>query len=375
MTDSKTASSITAIRDIISEARNGRMVILVDSEDDGSVGNLMIPAQMTTPASINFMATVGRGLVSLAITPSHADFFGLSQIDPRGSSSGQERFTVSIEAREGVTTGISANDRARTVAAAIDFTTGRDGLTTPGHVFPIIASAGGVLERARRAEAAVDIAKLAGFNASGVICEILDAEGNVMRLPDIYDLAKEHGLKIGTIRDLVSYRREYDHDVEKVTETDFESRFGGHWRLMVYRNRASGSETLVLVKGQIAASSEPILVRMHQHSYLADSLGAIGNRAGLLEAAMVQIAEAGKGVIVLINKYSSTYYSDTMLARVAGRAPIETTDFRDYGGGAQILAELGLKEIILLSNRHTSSMALVEYGLKIVGVNTIDLPQ
>lgn len=364
---------LATVDEILTEARNGRMLILVDSESEYSSGNLYIPAQLATPDSVNFMARVGRGLVSLAITQGHADHFGLPLLPPRGSTASQERCTVSIEAREGVSTGISAHDRARTIAAALDFSAGRDGLTTPGHVFPIITAPGGVLERARRAEAAVDIAKLTGLTPAGVICEILDKNGTVARLSEIARIADEEGLKIGTIRDLVAYRRENDHDVEKVSETDFESQFGGEWRLLVYRNKASGTETLVLVKGEIGGHGEATLVRMHQHSFLSDSLGEIGGRTGLLEASMREIARVGHGVIVLVNKYSVHYYSETMLARQAGAQPIEMTDYRDYGVGAQILADLGVKEMILLSNRHTSSLALDEYGIIVVGVQNIAL--
>lgn len=365
---------VATVETIIAEARNGRMFILVDSEDEESTGNLVIAAQMTTPESVNFMTKVGKGLVSLAITQALADHLALPLIPARGATANGERCTVSIEAIEGVSTGISAADRARTIAAAIDHSRGRSGLTTPGHVFPVIASAGGVLERARRAEAAVDISKLAGLNPSGVICEILNDDGTVARLEHIRRIAETHQLRVGTIRNLVAYRRENDNEVEKVAETEFESRFGGRWTIMVFRNSASGGETLVLSKGHIASSEEAVLVRMHQHSFLADSLGEIGGRAGQLEASMERIAKAGRGVIVLINKYSPTYYSDTMRTRMAGGAPIEMTDFRDYGGGAQILAELGIKDMILLSNRQTSSLALDAYGLKVVGVEPLRVP-
>lgn len=379
MSENSAASSqlfgpqMASSQEIVVEARNGRMFILIDSDDEEAAGNLVMPAQMTTRASVNFMAQQGKGLVSLAITQEHADHFGLTLIPRRGASASGERCTVSIEARVGVSTGISANDRASTIMAALNYAVGRDGLVTPGHVFPIVASAGGVLERARRAEAAVDIARLAGLNPSGVICEILNDDGMVAGLDYIRSLARQFGLKIGTIRDLVAYRREHDHEIERVSETDFESRFGGNWRIMVFRNRASGVETLALTMGPIDGSDEPVLVRMHQHSFLADSLGEMGGREGLLAASMKAIAEAGCGVIVLINRHSPTYFSDTMLTRIAGGAPIEMADFRDYGGGAQILAELGVRDMILLSNRHTSQFELGVYGLKVVGVRALEV--
>ena len=226
------------------------MFILVDDEDRENEGDLVIPAQMATPDAINFMARHGRGLICLALTKERVDQLGL-RADERGSTApGMETaFTVSIEAREGVTTGICAADRARTIAVAIDAAKGPDAIVSPGHVFPLVARAGGVLVRAGHTEAAVDVSRLAGLNPSGVICEIMREDGTMARLDDLIDFAQLHGLKIGTIRDLIAYRLKKDHMVEQVAETRFTAAAGGNWTAQVFRNKASGEEQLALVQG------------------------------------------------------------------------------------------------------------------------------
>src|SRR3954468_24735148 len=219
-----TAEVLVGPEEIINEARNGRMFILVDDEDRENEGDLVIPAQMATPDAVNFMARHGRGLICLALTKDRADHLGLEPMARTNRSRNETAFTVSIEAKEGITTGISAADRARTIAVAIDATYGPEAIVSPGHVFPLIARPGGVLVRAGHTEAAVDVSRLAGLNPSGVICEIMSEDGTMARLGDLIDFARAHGLKIGTIRDLIAYRRRHDHNVEKVTETNFESR-------------------------------------------------------------------------------------------------------------------------------------------------------
>ncbi|MFC0203368.1 3,4-dihydroxy-2-butanone-4-phosphate synthase [Novosphingobium soli] len=364
---------LVPIEEIIDEARNGRMFILVDDEDRENEGDLIIPAQMATPAAINFMATHGRGLICLSLSSQRADQLGLDLMSRNNGTRHETAFTVSIEAREGVTTGISAGDRARTISVAIDGTKGRDDIVTPGHVFPLRARDGGVLVRAGHTEAAVDIARLAGLNPSGVICEIMKEDGTMARMDDLIGFARMHDLKIGTIRDLIAYRRRHDRLIEKRNELTFHSRHGGDWVARSYFNRATGDETLALIKGRIDAT-QPTLVRMHTLSYFADVFGEdTGDRTDLLQRSMKMIAQEGSGVIVVINRPMNRLMSRVMeikqQARAGGSPDLE--ELRDYGVGAQILAELGVHDMILLTNTHHSLVALEGYGLNIVGERPI----
>ena len=365
---------LSTTEEIIDEARNGRMFILVDDEDRENEGDLVIPAQMATPAAINFMATHGRGLICLSLSKERVDQLGLDLMSRNNGTRHETAFTVSIEARDGVTTGISAADRARTVAVAIDASKGREHIVTPGHVFPLVAKPGGVLVRAGHTEAAVDVSRLAGLNPSGVICEIMKDDGTMARMDDLVAFAQRHGLKIGTIRDLIAYRRRYDHDVEKVDETRFDSRYGGEWRAIAYRHKALGSETLALVKGRIDPD-RPTLVRMHQLNIFTDVLGEADRRTGLLAGAMRAIEAEGTGVLVLINRQSPQGMSRILRARNAARAgqPIEAdmNELRDYGIGAQVLAELGVHDMVLLTNTQHTLVALAGYGLNIVAERPI----
>ena len=358
--------------EIIDEAKNGRMFILVDDEDRENEGDLVIPAQMATPEKINFMARHGRGLICLALTKSRVDALGLDLMSRHNGTRHETAFTVSIEARDGVTTGISAADRARTIAVAIDASKGREEIVTPGHVFPLVARDGGVLVRAGHTEAAVDVSRLAGLNPSGVICEIMNEDGTMSRMDDLVSFAQLHNLKIGTIRDLIAYRRRYDHLVEKKAEMTFESRWGGQWKAVTFHNKATGDETIALVKGKIDPD-KPTLVRMHTASFLVDMFGEVSERAGLLSTSMEMIAEEGAGVIVVINRAMKGVVSRFMQLRAEGKgagAP-EVEELRDYGVGAQILAELGVEEMVLLTNTHHTLVGLEGYGLSIVGERAI----
>ena len=359
---------LAPIEEIIDEARNGRMYILVDDEDRENEGDLIIPAQMATPDAINFMATHGRGLICLTLTGERTEQLGLDLMARNNGTRHETAFTVSIEAREGVTTGISAADRARTISVAIDGTKGRDDIVTPGHVFPLRARDGGVLVRAGHTEAAVDISRLAGLNPSGVICEIMRDDGQMARLDDLVGFARLHDLKIGTIRDLIAYRRRHDRMVVKQAELNFTSRWGGDWRAITYFNKATGDENIALVKGR-PDPSKPTLVRMHTLSIFADIFREDNDRADLLNGAMEQIAEYGSGVIVVINRPMQRLMSRSIEIKNSFRAgdepPLE--ELRDYGVGAQILAELGVHDMILLTNTHHSLVALEGYGLSIVG--------
>jgi 3,4-dihydroxy 2-butanone 4-phosphate synthase/GTP cyclohydrolase II len=361
------------IEEIIEEARNGRMFVLVDDEDRENEGDLVIPAQMATPAAINFMATHGRGLICLTLTGARIDELGLDLMSRHNGTRHETAFTVSIEAREGVTTGISAGDRARTISVAIDGTKSAADIVTPGHVFPLRAREGGVLVRAGHTEAAVDISRLAGLNPSGVICEIMRDDGTMARMDDLIGFARMHDLKIGTIRDLIAYRRKHDRMVEKKAEISFTSRWGGDWKAVTFFNRATGDETLALVKGR-PDPDKPTLVRMHTLSLFSDIFGEMNDRTDLLSRSMEMIAAEGGGVIVVINRPMQRLMTKTIEiknnVRAGEAAPMD--ELRDYGVGAQILAELGIHDMILLTNTHHSLVALEGYGLSIAGERRID---
>jgi len=362
---------LSSPEEIIDEARNGRMYILVDDEDRENEGDLIIPAQMATPDAINFMATHGRGLICLALTKERVDQLGLDLMSRNNGTRHETAFTISIEAKDGVTTGISAADRARTVAVAIDGSRGKEEIVSPGHVFPLVAKRGGVLIRAGHTEAAVDVSRLAGLNPSGVICEVMNDDGTMARLDDLVAFAQRHNLKIGTIRDLIAYRRRHDHLLERRSETRFESRWGGDWRAVSFYNKAVGSETMALVKGSIDPHT-PTLVRMHTLSLFADTFGERSEREGLLAGAMKMIAEEGSGVVVIINRSMQDVASRQIEARKTGTSESDAEELRDYGIGAQVLAELGVHDMVLLTNTHHTLVALEGYGLSIVGEREVE---
>jgi 3,4-dihydroxy 2-butanone 4-phosphate synthase/GTP cyclohydrolase II len=356
---------------IIDEARNGRMFILVDDESRENEGDLIIPGQMATPDAINFMARHGRGLICLALTKDRTDQLGLEPMARTNLSRNETAFTVSIEAREGISTGISAADRARTVAVAIDAGNGPDAIVSPGHVFPLVARPGGVLVRAGHTEAAVDVARLAGLNPSGVICEIMRDDGSMARLDDLMDFARAHGLKIGTIRDLIAYRLKKDHLVERVATAPFTACSGASWQAQVFRDKSSGEEQLALVYGTIDPA-QPVLVRMHSHDLFADVIGESCPRSGVLQGAMRQIEGHGSGVVVALHAAAPGSLSRSIDLR-AGKLVEGGDAVRGYGTGAQILAALGVHDMILLSNTHHSPVGLSGYGLAIIEEQPIEV--
>ena len=354
---------ISSVEEIIEDARNGRMFVLIDHEDRENEGDLVIPAQMATPDAINFMATHGRGLICLALTSERVDQLGLELMSTNNSSRHETAFTISIEAREGVTTGISAHDRARTVAVAIDASKGPSDLATPGHVFPLRAKSGGVLVRAGHTEAAVDIARLAGLNSSGVICEIMNEDGTMARLPELISFAQRHGLKIGTISDLIAYRRRNDNLVRSGELTKILSEFGGEWDMRVYEDETHGDQHIVLSKGDLTGDT-PVLVRMHAMDPMLDIVG-IGpkGRADEFGAAMEIVAEEGRGVVVLLR--------DTAM-KIENNDNASPRTLRQYGLGAQILSSLGLSKLELLTNSPTPKVVGLEaYGLEITSTRKI----
>ncbi|MEM8980948.1 MAG: 3,4-dihydroxy-2-butanone-4-phosphate synthase [Pseudomonadota bacterium] len=355
--------AISSIEEIIDEARNGRMYLLVDHEDRENEGDLVIPAQMATPDAINFMATYGRGLICLALPSDRIDALGLPLMATQNSSRHETAFTVSIEAREGVSTGISAADRARTVAVAIDSSATASDIATPGHVFPLRAREGGVLVRAGHTEAAVDVSRLAGLNASGVICEIMNEDGTMARLPDLVAFAQRHGLKIGTISDLIAYRRRHDNLVRVRDTQIITSEFGGEWELRIFADETQGAEHIALVKGDISGD-DPVLVRMHALDPMLDIVGTgPSGRTAEFGDAMKLIAEEGRGALVLLRD---------LHMKLAADAEVSPQTLRQYGVGAQILSSLGISQMILLTNSPEPKVVGLEaYGLEIIGTRKI----
>ncbi len=366
MRDDHFRDAISPVEDIIDDARNGRMFILVDREDRENEGDLVIPAQMCTPDAINFMATYGRGLICLSLTGERLDALELPMMAASNSSRHETAFTTSIEAREGVTTGISAADRARTVAVAIDPGTGPQDIATPGHIFPLRARDGGVLVRAGHTEAAVDVARLAGLNPSGVICEIMNDDGSMARLPDLVTFARKHGIRIGTISDLIAYRRRHDNLVRLTASETVESEFGGSWQMQVFTDEIAGIEHVALIKGDVTGS-EPVLTRMHAANPMEDLLGLHRGRSNQLRDSMTAIGAEGRGVVVLLRD---------MAERLEIGDHVNPDTLRQYGVGAQILNALGLHKLILLTNSPTPRVVGLDgYGLSITGTRPIPDPR
>lgn len=363
---------LSTIEDVIEDARNGKMFILVDDEERENEGDLVIPAQMATPEVINFMAKHGRGLICLAMPRERTDELGLKLMEQNNRTRHQTAFTVSIESRDGVSTGISAHDRARTVQVAIDPKRGKDDIVTPGHVFPLIAEEGGVLRRAGHTEASVDLARLAGLQPAGVICEIMNDDGTMARMPDLVKFAQFHGLKIATIADLIAYRLQFDNLIERTLETELDSRHGGAFKMIIFRGKTQYAEHIALIKGDVT-TPEPVLVRMHALNVLNDVLGDRAGHPGMLESAMNLIGEAGRGVVVLIREPRPTSVSDRVRKKM-GQPVDSSNELRDYGIGAQILLDLGVRDMILLSNTPRTIVGRQGFGLNVVEQRSIPLP-
>ncbi len=361
--------AISSIEDIIEDARNGRMFILVDDEERENEGDLVIPAQMATPQAINFMAKYGRGLICLSMTSARLQELHIPLMPRRNTSRHQTAFTVSIEAKEGVTTGISASDRARTVTVAIDPSKGAQDIVSPGHIFPLESREGGVLVRAGHTEAAVDISRLSGLNPSGVICEIMNEDGTMARMADLITFAQFHNLKIGTIADLIAYRLKHDRVIERTIETPFTSANGGDFQMVVYTNKIAHAEHIALIKGDISGD-EPVLVRMHALNVLEDVMGdSQSGKQHQLQSAMRMIGDAGRGVVVLIREPHKNSLSNRVRAKL-GEPQLEVKDehgneLRDYGVGAQILLDLGITELVLLSDTRKTIVGLEGFGIHI----------
>ncbi len=356
--------AISPIEDIIEEARQGRMYILVDHEDRENEGDLVIPAGFADDKAINFMATYGRGLICVTLPADRIEELGLPMMAMHNSSRHETAFTVSIEAREGVTTGISAADRALTVATAINPQCTAADIATPGHVFPLRARRGGVLVRAGHTEAGCDISRLAGHYESSVICEIMNEDGTMARLPDLVDIAKKHDLKIGTISDLITYRSKNDNLVVETSQQTVSSEFGGDWDMRIFTDQTHGVEHVVLIKGDIS-TPEPVLVRTHALHEASDMLGLGPKPADELRTAMQIVAKEGRGLVCLFRSPRNSLYAN----EDEGPRTIKQT-----GLGAQILNKLGLQELILLTNSpSTKYVGLDAYGLSITGTRPIEM--
>jgi len=361
-------NGLSTIEEVIADAKAGKLFILVDDEDRENEGDLCVIGEYATADAINFMAKYGRGLICLALTRIRTEHLGLTMMERRNESRHETAFTISIEAREGVTTGISAADRALTIKTAIDPNCGERDITTPGHIFPLIARDGGTLVRAGHTEAVVDIARTCGSdNPSGVICEIMKDDGEMARLPDLICFAKEHDLKIASIADLIAWRRRNESLVQRTVESAITTRIGGDWRMVIYANTVSNIEHIALVKGDISAG-DPVLVRMHALDLMADLLGAVSEkRAGdELATAMAAIANAGCGVIVVLRESTVSSLSSMVSQKLNMTSDTGgNRDLRDYGVGAQILTDLGIRKMILLSDTRPNVVSLEGYDLEI----------
>jgi len=361
-------AGLSPIEEVIADARAGKLFVLVDDEDRENEGDLCVIGEWADAAAINFMAKYGRGLICLALTRERTEALGLSLMERRNESRHQTAFTVSIEAREGVTTGISAADRAHTIRTAIDPQCTDKDITTPGHIFPLVARDGGTLVRAGHTEAVVDISRACGSEMpSGVICEIMKDDGEMARLPDLIGFAKERDLKIASIADLIAWRRRNESLVQRTVETAITTRVGGDWRMMIYTNNVSNIEHIVLVKGDIS-SGDPVLVRMHALDLMADLLGEVSDkRSGdELTEAMAAIADLGRGVVVVLRESIASSLSSTLSQKLSLAGDTTASrDLRDYGVGAQILTDLGIRKMILLSDTRPNVVSLEGYDLEI----------
>ena len=349
------------IEDIISDAKKGKMFILVDDENRENEGDLVVPAEKINAEKINFMAKNGRGLICLALTGKRIEELNLPLMPQHNSTRRKTAFTISIESKKGISTGISAKDRSKTIKVAINKKTNSKDISTPGHIFPLRAQDGGVLVRAGHTEAAIDIATLANLNPSGVICEIMNDDGSMARRDDLFKFSKEHNIKVATISDLISYRRKKEKIIERTLKTKIKSKYGGEFNLIVYKNKIVPAEHIALIKGKINPK-KPVLVRVHALNFLTDILGTSRFINNQIKKSMEMISKRKNGVIVIIREPRSWSLSQRIKSNFDDK---KSSQLRDYGVGAQILIDLGIKNMILISNSKKTIVGLEGYGLKI----------
>ncbi|HEY3972928.1 MAG TPA: 3,4-dihydroxy-2-butanone-4-phosphate synthase [Candidatus Sulfotelmatobacter sp.] len=374
----------TSVPDAIEEIRAGRMIVVVDDEDRENEGDLTLAAEKVTPEAINFMAKYGRGLVCLAMTEERLEHLNIGPMTSENTSQFGTAFCEAIDARTGVTTGISAHDRARTIQVAIDPATKPSDLARPGHMFPLRARKGGVLVRAGQTEASVDLARLAGMVPAGIICEIMKDDGSMARVPDLIEFCREHGMKMLTVAELIRHRMAHERYVHRVGEALVDTRFG-EFRLIAYESEVDGGESHVaLVRGDIANSKEPVLVRMHAHCLMGDVFGATGCEChATLEGALRRISHEGCGALIYLHQTSKGFSVERVGDRTAlsfhhGRKLPSLLDSerqtqREVGIGAQILSDLNLHRIRLLTNRPKRVAALEGFGIEIVEQVPVEL--
>jgi 3,4-dihydroxy 2-butanone 4-phosphate synthase / GTP cyclohydrolase II len=382
--DARTQSPFATVEEALEDIRQGKFVVVVDDEDRENEGDLTIAAQFATPEAVNFMVTHARGLVCLCITEERCDELGLRQMTEQNETPFRTAFTVSVEAREGVTTGISAHDRAHTIQVAIDPTSSATDLVQPGHVFPLRARRGGVLQRAGQTEAAVDLARLAGLNPAGVVCEIMKDDGTMARVPDLARYCERHGLKMITVADLIEYRRRHERLVERLTSVRLPTAYG-EFTAVAFRESLTGKHHVALVKGEVAGEGD-VLVRVHSECLTGDVFHSLRCDCGeQLELALQRIEAEGKGVLLylaqegrgigLLNKLKAYELQeqglDTVEANLALGLPV---DARDYGIGNQILADLGLSTIRILTNNPKKMTSIEGFGLEVVAQEPIEVP-
>jgi 3,4-dihydroxy 2-butanone 4-phosphate synthase / GTP cyclohydrolase II len=380
----RTQSPFSTIDEALEDIRDGKMVVVCDAEERENEGDLTLAAQFATPDAINFMAKHGRGLVCLALTPDRCDELGLDLMAAKNESAFQTAFTVSIEAREGITTGISAHDRAHTIQVAIDPSTRPQDVVQPGHIFPLKAKPGGVLERTGQTEAAVDLARLAGLNPAGVICEVMNDDGTMARVDDLVGYCEQHGLKMITVADLIAYRRRHDKLVERVVEASLPTKFGD-FSVVGFRSMVDEKHHVAMIKGEVEGE-EDVLVRVHSECLTGDVFHSLRCDCGQqLEDALLRIEQEGRGVLLylaqegrgigLLNKLRAYKLQeqgrDTVDANLELGLP---ADLRDYGIGAQILVDLGLSSIRLLTNNPKKIVGLEGYGLRVTDQLPIQHP-
>jgi len=357
-----------SIEEIIEDLKNGKMVIMVDDEDRENEGDLIIPAAKANAEAVNFMATYGRGLICLTLTADRVKKLNLPLMAQNNQARDATAFTISIESVEGVTTGISAQDRATTIASAINPLNGQNDITSPGHVFPLVARDGGVLVRAGHTEASVDLARLAGFEPAGTICEIMNDDGTMARIPDLIEFSKKHDIKIGKIVDLISYRRKHDTFVNKTLDEKITLKDGKEFDIKVFGNSFDQTEQIVLSKGNIN-DGKPVIVRVHVISYFDDLIGESGSGNKTLKQTIDIINNEGRGVLILVRDSSSSVISSYLSAKDKSQKEIEEqkqSELRIFGMGAQILSELGVRDMILLTNTDWKFVGLDAYGINIV---------